>query len=130
MRSVSSPARTRSLRTARSIGAPGALGGSGVADFGVADNKYMVGGAVLFLNNDPAHAVSRTINNGRAIRFTLAPRFHGKWTRRSIAMGRASGCAINPENPVLPGGSRAAAARAPEDSAGWSAIPRGRSRPR
>jgi hypothetical protein len=66
------------LRTARSTGAAAAFAGSAAADFGVADNTYMVGGAVLFLNNDPAQAVSSAIIKGSAIRFTSAPRLRGK----------------------------------------------------
>src|SRR5882757_253375 len=118
MRSVSSPARTRSLRMARSIGTAGVFTESAADDFGVADSRYMIGGAKLFLNSDPAQPDSRAINNGRATCFTLAPQFRGKWTHKSIAMDLASDCVIDHENPVPPGGFHAAAARIPEDSAG------------
>src|SRR3981189_443168 len=98
MRSVSSPVRTRGLGTARSMGLDAAaLGGSAGADLGVADNAYIVGGATLFLNSDPTQAASVTlIKPNSSVRFTWTPRLRGRWTRKSAATGRASGCAMGP----------------------------------
>src|SRR5258708_35514393 len=120
MRSVSSPVRTRGLRTPRSTGLDAAaLGGSAGAGLGVANNAYIVGGAILFLNSDPTQAASVTLSKPNIrVRFTWTPRFRGRWTRKSAATGRASGCAIDPGNPAPLAGSRAAVSRTPEDSAG------------
>src|SRR5580704_3138449 len=102
MRSVSSPVRTRGLRTARSTGLDTAApGGSAGADLGVADKAYIVGGATLFLNSEPTQAASDTpIKPNSRIRFTWTPRLRGRWIRRSAATGRASGCAIDRGNPA------------------------------
>src|ERR1700748_1855201 len=89
IRSVSSPARTRGRRTARSTGEESAAGEFADAGFGTADTKYMVGGGVLVLNKPPQATSVTLTNTVSSARITSAPRFPDRSIHRSAATDSA-----------------------------------------